>query len=523
MALIRSIATVGGWTGVSRILGLVRDILIARAVGADDVADAFFVAFRLPNMFRRIFGEGAFNAAFVPLFARQLEQSGPVAAKRFAEQSLSVLVFTLVPLLAATMAAMPWVMHVLAPGFLGDSEKFQLAVDLGRITFPYLLFMALVALLSGLLNSLYRFVAAAAAPVLLNVFFILALLVVLPLTGWPGHVMAWTVFLAGIGQFLVVLVAAARAGMRLRLPRPRLTPDVRRLLRLMWPGILSAGVLQINLVVGTIIASQQPGAVSYLYYADRIYQLPLGLIGIAFGVVLLPDLARKPRAGADQAAMENMNRGLELALLITLPATLALMVIPEPIIIVLFERGALDRAGSEAIAWALVAFAAGLPAFVLVKILQPAFYAREDTRTPLKFAAASVGANIVLSLLLFVPLGHVGIALATSIAAWLNCALLGWSLRAAAHLQLDRRLLARLPRILAATLLMGALLWLLRAALDTWFDDGLVLRIGALVLLVICGLAAFAALALLFRATRLDELAVAFRRKSAGTASGPTS
>ena len=232
MALIRSIATVGGWTGVSRILGLVRDILIARAVGAEDVADAFFVAFRLPNMFRRIFGEGAFNAAFVPLFARQLEQSGPVAAKRFAEQSLSVLVFTLVPLLAATMAAMPWVMHVLAPGFLGDSEKFQLAVDLGRITFPYLLFMALVALLSGLLNSLYRFVAAAAAPVLLNVFFILALLVVLPLTGWPGHVMAWTVFLAGIGQFLVVLVAAARAGMRLRLPRPRLTPDVRRLLRL---------------------------------------------------------------------------------------------------------------------------------------------------------------------------------------------------------------------------------------------------------------------------------------------------
>jgi putative peptidoglycan lipid II flippase len=213
MVMLRSIATVGGYTGISRVLGLVRDILIARAVGTGDVADAFFVAFRLPNMFRRIFAEGAFNAAFVPLFARRLEEDGPDSAKRFAEQSLSVLVFTLLPLLGLAMVAMPWVMLVLAPGFKADPEKFALAVDLARITFPYLLFMALAALLGGLLNSLYRFSAAAAAPILLNIFFIIALALVLPFTGQPGPVMAWAVALAGIGQFLLLVVAAARAGM----------------------------------------------------------------------------------------------------------------------------------------------------------------------------------------------------------------------------------------------------------------------------------------------------------------------
>ncbi|MGF1611916.1 MAG: murein biosynthesis integral membrane protein MurJ, partial [Kiloniellales bacterium] len=390
MAFARSIATVGGYTGISRILGFVRDILIAGLVGTGPVADAFFVAFRLPNLFRRLFAEGAFNAAFVPLFARRLEQEGAPAARLFAEQTLSVLLTSLLIFTAAAMAGMPWLMYILAPGFAVDPEKFDLAVQLSRITFPCLLFMALVALLSGLLNSLYRFSAAAAAPILLNLFFIAALLVIVPSSDRPGHVLAWTVAAAGVGQFLFLMVAASRAGMALRLPRPRLTEGVRRLLRLMGPGILSAGALQINIMVGTIIASLQAGAVSYLYYADRVYQLPLGLIGIAFGVVLLPDLSRKLRSGADQAAMHSLNRGLELALLLTLPATLALVAIPWPIIVVLFERGAFDRAASDATAWALAAYAVGLPAYVLVKILQPAFYAREDTVTPLKVAVASV-------------------------------------------------------------------------------------------------------------------------------------
>jgi hypothetical protein len=332
MVLLRSFATVGGYTAISRVLGFLRDILIADQLGTGPIADVFFVAFRLPNLFRRLFGEGAFNAAFVPLFARRLEQDGEAAAKAFGEQALAVLLTGLLGFTAAAMAAMPWLMYLLAPGFAADPEKFDLAVQLSRITFPYLLFLSLVALFSGILNALYRFAAAAAAPILLNIFAIAALVAVVPLTGRPGHVLAWTVAAAGAGQFLLLAIAAARAGMALRLPRPRITPAIRRLFRLMIPGVLSAGALQINIVVGTIIASLQAGAVSYLYYADRIYQLPLGMIGIAIGVVLLPDLSRKLRGGDQDAANTTMNRGLELALFLTVPAAVALIVIPLPII-----------------------------------------------------------------------------------------------------------------------------------------------------------------------------------------------
>ena len=513
MALLKSIATVGGFTGASRVLGLARDILIARAVGADEVADAFFVAFRLPNMFRRIFAEGAFNAAFVPLFARQLEENGTASAKRFAEDALSCLTTALLVLLAIAMAGMPWVMQILAPGFADDPAKFELAVQFGQITFPYLLFMALAALFSGLLNSLYRFAAAAAAPMLLNVFFILSLLIVLPLTGYPGHVMAWTVAAAGAAQFLFLALAAARAGMPLRLPRPRLTPGVKRLLQLMAPGVVSAGALQINLVIGTVIASQQDGAVSFLYYADRIYQLPLGLIGIAFGVVLLPDMARKLRAGQDDAARENLNRGLELALLLTLPATAALVAIPEPIIVVLYEHGALLRSDSQAISAALVAFAVGLPAFVLVKILQPAFYAREDTKTPLRFALWSVVVNVALSLILFIFMRHVGIALATSLAAWLNAGLLALTLRRRGQHRLDSRCLSRVPRIAAAAVFMGAAIWTLKLLLAPWFDQAFGLQLAGLVMLVAGGLAIYGVLALMIGAARGSELKLLFSRR----------
>ncbi len=495
MAFVRSIATVGGYTGISRILGFVRDILIASVVGAGPIADAFFVAFKLPNLFRRIFAEGAFNAAFVPLFARHLEQQGKASAQFFAEQTLSIMLTALFFFTAVAVATMPWLLYVLAPGFAVDGEKYELAVQLTRITFPYLLFMSMAALLSGILNSLYRFAAAAAAPILLNLIFIGALVVVLPLTGQPGHVMAWAVVCAGIAQFLFLVIATGRAGLWLRLPVPRLTPDIKRLLKLMIPGVLSAGALQLNLIVGMIIASQQQGAVSFLYYADRVYQLPLGLIGIAFGIVLLPDLARKLRAGADSAAMNSLNRGIEMALLLTLPATAALALVPQPIIIVLFERGALGREGSEAIAWALMAFACGLPAFVLVKILQPAFFAREDTVTPLKMAALSVVVNIVVSVSLFPILGHVGIALATALSAWLNTVLLILALRRRGFLKTDARLRGRLPRILFASSLMGGALWFAAAALQTWFDGSQLERIAGLVFLVSGGLVGYALLA----------------------------
>lgn len=513
MALIRSFATVSGLTGVSRILGFIRDVLIAGVLGAGPVADAFFVAFRFPNLFRRLFGEGAFNAAFVPLFAKELEAKGPVEARVFAEDVMSVLAAALLLLTATVMAFMPWLMYVIAPGFAEEPEKFALAVELTRICFPYLLFMSLAALLSGVLNSLYRFAAAAAAPIVLNLFFIGALTVVIPLGGYgegamPGRVMAWAVGMAGIAQFLLLIFAAKRAGMTFHLPRPRLTPEVKRLLTLMGPGILSAGAMQINLLIGTVIASLEASAVSYLYYADRVYQLPLGLIGIGIGIVLLPDISRKIRNGGAAEANHAFNRALELSLFLTFPATVALLLVPGPIVSVLFERGAFTSEAGEATALALLVYAAGLPAYVLVKVLQPPFFAREDTVTPLKAALWTVATNVALSLLLFPLVGFVGLAAATAAASWLNVAILWVILLRRGHAGLDARSRARLPRSLIASLAMGALLLALSETLAPWLAGGQSERIAALALLVAGGMAAFAAAALLLGAFKRSDLAL---------------
>jgi putative peptidoglycan lipid II flippase len=507
MSLLRGLLTVGGLTGVSRVLGFVRDILMAAALGTGPVADAFFVAFRFPNVFRRLFAEGAFNAAFVPGFARRLEADGRDGAQAYAESVLAVLLAALTTFTIAAVAGMPWLMHVIAPGFGDDAGKFDLAVQLTRLTFPYLMFMALVALYGGILNALYRFTAFAAAPVVLNVFFIVVLAVIIPFAGAAGPVLAWTVTVAGMAQFGLLAWRAYRAGFALRLPLPRLTPGVRRTLRLMGPGLLSAGALQLNLVVGTIIASWQDGAVSYLYYADRVYQLPLGLIGIAFGVVLLPDLSRKLRAGENAAAMGSLNRGLELAMLLSLPAAVALLAIPQPIIAVLFERGAFDAAAARATASALAAFAVGVPAYVLVKILQPAFYAREDTKTPLKAALANVTTNIALSLALFPLIGHVGIALATAAAAWVDSGLLGHWLGRAGHLRLDTQCRRRLPRmVLASGLMGGGLVAGHRGLLLPWFEAGPSWAIPALAALVVGGMVIYAGFVLLTGAVALADL-----------------
>ena len=515
MALIRAFATVGGYTAISRVLGFARDVLIAGTLGAGPLADAFFVAFKFPNLFRRLFAEGAFNAAFVPLFAGRLEAEGQEPARRFAQEALAFLLFWLLLLTAAAMAAMPWLMPVIAPGFVGDAEQFDLAVELTRICFPYLLFMGLVALFSGLLNSMQRFAAAAAAPIVLNLCFVLALLFVVPHAERPAHALSWAVAVAGMLQFALLLLAVRRAGMSLRLPVPRLTPGVRRLLKLMGPGLLSSGAMQINLLIGTMIATLQVGAVSWLYYADRVYQLPLGLIGIAIGVVLLPDLARKLRGGAPEAALHSLNRALELALFLTLPAAVALAVIPGPIITVLFERGAFDLADAENTALALTAFALGLPAFVLVKILQPAFFAREDTVTPLRFALVSVAVNIVLSLTLFFLIGFLGIALATTISSWVNSGLLAWRLRRDGHLALDEGAKRRLPRALLASAVMGLAVWGASIALEPWLTGPEVVRFPALAALVAAGLAIYALLALATRAVELADLRGLLRRRGA--------
>jgi putative peptidoglycan lipid II flippase len=514
MALVRSIATVGGYTMLSRVLGFIRDILIARVLGTGYVADAFFVSQRFPNLFRSLFAEGAFNASFVPLFARRLAEEGAEGARRFAEQVMAVLLTVLLAFTVVAQIAMPWLMHVIAPGFAEHPEKFELAVQFTRITFPYLLFMALTALQGGVMNALGRFAHAAAAPILLNVVMILALVLVAPFTGLPGHVLAWAMAAAGICQFLWLVIACHYAGIPLRLPRPRLTPAVRRLLRLMLPGIVGAGVMQINLVIGTIIASLTPAAVSYLYYADRIYQLPLAVIGSAVGVVLLPELTRQLRADRPQQAMATQNRCIEFAMLLTVPAAVALIVVPEPIIAVLFQRGAFRPEATWPTALALAAYSAGLPAYVLVKALTPGYFAREDTATPFRYAIISLVANIILSVGLFQLIGFFGIALSTAIASWLNVIMLGATLHRRGHLRFDRRLLGRLPRILAASALMGVALWLGAGQLRTAFAGGLLVKSAALVLLVGGGMLVFGVAALLLGAADRADLG-RFRRRSA--------
>ncbi|MSP67069.1 MAG: murein biosynthesis integral membrane protein MurJ [Alphaproteobacteria bacterium] len=456
MILMRAVATVGGYTMLSRLLGFARDMLIAAALGAGPVADAFFVAFRIPNLLRRLFAEGAFSAVFVPVFAGRLEVAGPAAARALAEQALAILLAALAAVILVAATAMPWIMLGLAPGFAREPAKFALAVELTRITFPYILFISLVSLFGAVLNSAGRFAAMAAMPIVLNLVMIGVLLFLVGRFATGGHALAWAVAVGGVLQFLWMAVAAERAGFELRLVRPRLTPELSQMLRLLLPATLGVGVAQINLMVDMVIASFLPeGSISFLYYADRVTQLPLGVVGVAVGTALLPLLARQVCAGDAAGAAWNQNRALEFTLLLTLPATVALVVIAEPIISVLFGRGAFGPGAVAATAGALAAYALGLPAYVLIKVLTPGFFARLDTATPVKVAAVALCTNLVLNLALMVPLRHVGIALATAASAWLNVVLLAVLLHRRGHLALDQRLRQRVPRILAACLGLG--------------------------------------------------------------------
>jgi putative peptidoglycan lipid II flippase len=504
VALIRSFATVSSYTMLSRVLGFVRDVMIAAILGAGPLADAFFVAFKLPNFLRRLFAEGAFNAGFVPLFAGTLEGEGKPAARAFAEQAQAILLAILVPLVIVIIAAMPWVIAVMAPGFEYGGERYQAAVELSRITFVYILFISLVALQAGVLNSLGRFAAAAAAPVVLNLCLIGALLVSVVWQAEPAVALAWGVAAAGLMQFLWLRFAVQREEMGLGLRRPRWTPEIRRLFALVLPGVLGAGVAQINLLADVFFASLLPaGAVSYLYYADRLNQLPLGVIGIAVGTALLPLLSRQIRAGEREAALASQNRALELALLLTLPCAVGLAVLSLQIMQVLFERGAFSAADAQATAHVLAAYALGLPAYVLVKVLVPGFFARKDTKTPVKIAVVCLVSNVVLILILLWPLAQVGIALATALAAWLNAGLLGFRLHREDFLRPDARLKQRLPKIILVSLVMGVVLWLLQPWLAP-LPQSL-----ALAVLVALGGALFAVLAQLSGAMALKEIKTA--------------
>ncbi|MHC8507985.1 MAG: murein biosynthesis integral membrane protein MurJ [Rhodospirillales bacterium] len=517
MKLLRAILTVGGFTGLSRVLGFVRDILIAAVLGAGAGADAFFVAFKLPNLFRRLFAEGAFAAAFVPILAGHAESGDESAARDFTERALSLLVVILVLAVTAAELAMPAVMLVFAPGFADNADKFALTVLLARITFPYLLFISVASLLSGVLNTQGRFAAAAATPIWLNLCLIGAVLVLAPHTPSPAHALAAGVFAAGVVQAVFLYAACARVGVAPRLRRPRITADIKLLFKRILPVAAGAGVYQINLVIDTVIASLlASGSITYLFFADRVVQLPLGVVGVAVGTALLPALSRAVKAGDGESAHHYQNRALEFTLLLTLPAAAALVVIAEPVVHVLFERGAWTAAASAKTSAALAVYALGLPAYVLIKALAPGFFARGDTATPVKIALAAMAVNLILNLALMGPFQHVGIAAATVVSSWLNAGLMALALRRRGALAADSRLRSRLPRAALAAALMTLALWAAEgvlsdalAAPDEWT------RALALAALVITGLGVFTGAAFALGAVRRDDLNTLRRARSA--------
>ena len=509
--LVRGFATVGGWTMASRIMGFLRDICIAAFLGAGPVAEAFFIAFRLPNLFRRIFAEGAFNTAFVPMFSKRLETDGKEAAEELAITAMSALVGALIVLTLVVQLAMPWFIFALASGHAG-TETFDLAVSLARITFPYIMLMSLAALLSGVLNAFGRFAAAAAAPVMLNVMLIGSVLLAALMEWNVGYALAIGVFISGFVQAGVVWYAVSRLGLRILPRRPRITPDVRRLVIIGVPAALAGGVVQINLLVGTQIASYFEGAIGWLWYADRIYQLPMGVIGIAVGIVLLPELSRQVRRADGEGGRNAVNRATEFAMLLTLPSATALIAIPEPLVSLLFERGNFTEADTTATAQALALYALGLPAFVLQRILILPFFAREDTKTPLRFACISMAVNLGISLALMPLLGFLSVAVGLTVATWTIVALLWWRARIDdAELYIDDRLRRRGPRMILAAIAMALCSWAMMAFVDTL---PAAFETVGIIGVVIGSIAVYFGLALAFGASSMQDVKGALRRRA---------
>lgn len=515
MSFARALFAVSGLTILSRLAGFVRDTVTAGILGAGPVADAFFVAQRLPNLFRSLFAEGAFNASFVPLYAREKHQNGEAAAQSFAGEALAMMVLILIPFSMLMIFSMPLVMHILAPGFADEPEKFALAVAFSQITFPYLLLISVTALQGSVLNAHYKYAPAAAAPILYNLTLVAMLFATLWLHLDVGYALAWAVTLAGIIQYLWLLWHCHRHGLPIPLVRPRLTPRVRQLFKQIGPGALGAGAAQINIVVSTILASTLPtGAVSWLFYADRLNQLPLGVIGIAVATTLLPVLAQHAQAGDEDKIRHYFSRAVVVVVAIGLPATIGLMTAATPIIQTLFEHGKFSATETAATAEALIAYAVGIPAFLLVKVFSASYFARHDTRTPVKIAIVALVTNMVGAALLIRPFGHVGIALASGIATWVNAGLLLWLLRRQGRSLLDATARRQIPRLLLCGGLMIGLVYGLDYLLAGFFTTrNLWLELPGLALLLAGALLGYGLLVHLTGAWRWQELRNLLRKE----------
>src|SRR3954464_9340451 len=456
--MLGRIFTVGGYTLLSRLTGFARDIMLAAILGAGPVADAFFVALRLPNHFRAIFAEGAFNAAFVPAYAH-LHSGSEKSAKLFADRIFTLLFGAQVVLLGVAWLFMPQVIAILAPGFSADPLRGELAISLTRITFPYLLLITLVTLYGGMLNVMHRFASAAAAPIFLN----LSMMTTLALAAFfpsAGHAAAWGVLIAGLLEYFLLAGDAARQGILPRFAPPRLDDDVRAFFRALGPATLGSMGTQLALFADTIIATFLPaGALSALYYADRLNQLPIGVIGIAIGTVLLPEMSRRIASGDQAGASVSQRQAFDFTLLLSVPFVAAFITVPDVIMRAMFARGAFSKADAAAAGATLAAYAFGLIPFVLIRSAVATFYARKDTATPVKAALTGVAVNVALKILLVGSLAQVGLALATAVGAWINLLLvIGFAVRAG-HLVLDRAILQSFAKFALTGIILGAALW----------------------------------------------------------------
>lgn len=485
MKLLKAMATIASFTMLSRIAGMVRDMLTAAILGAGPLADAFFVALKLPNFFRRVAGEGAFSVSFIPLYSKTLEQEGEEEAAKFAGEVFSIMAIMLSIFTISVMFAMPSVIHLIAPGFQFGTERYDLAVTLTRLTFPYLLLMSLTALFGGMLNTHHKFAPFAAAPIIFNLTLIAAILIFAKFAPTAGHAMATGVSISGIFQLVMMIYFVRRYKIQFHFQKPHFTEKSKKLFKLMGPGILSAGIFQVNLFVDMMMASLLPsGAISFLYYADRLNQLPLSMVGIAVGTALLPMLS-KSLAGNNHAESKDLfNRALEFCFFVAVPAAVALLIVPYEMVGTLFEHGKFSHADTLQTSYVLMGYGIGLPAYVASKIFMTSFWAHQDTSTPVKISIIATLSNIGMSLLLIGLMGVAGIALATGLAGWLQVYLLNRALKGREEFEFDDRLRVVFPKIAICSCLMALTLSILSYVLQSYFTGTLPIKILALLALL---------------------------------------
>jgi putative peptidoglycan lipid II flippase len=523
MSLIKHTSTIAGFTVLSRILGFIRDMLLARVLGAGLAADAYQLAFTLPNTFRRLFAEGAFSVAFVPMYSRKLAaENGEGEAARFADDVLSVFVWILLIFSAVAMIAMPFIVWGLAAEYQNISGKFELTVFLSRVTFPYLAFISVVAMLSGLLNARSRFAPGAIAPILFNMTLIGGIVAGYYLRGARDDdrtvvtILSAAVALSGFVQMVYLWWAVHRAGLKLQLRRPVFSPEVKKLGMIILPATFGAGIYQISQFVDTFFATSLPqGSLTLLKMADRLNQMPLGIVGIALGTAILPMLSRHIHSEDKAQAQKLQSQAMELATLLTLPAAAALAICAPAFVNAFFVGGKFQPEDGIIMAQIVVALVAGLPAYVIVKILNPGFFARSDTRTPVYTALASLIFNVVLNIIIIKYYGIVGLAAATACSATLNCVLLYIVLHRRGWFYFSAELLSRIARQLIAVIAMSALLWWLMSWMLPNFSADTFTRIWSVIVLVISGATAYFATGFLVGAIDRDRLNLMRRRRPA--------